>query len=1052
MWTFRKIAGAVVVAAMLGAIWSTPAVAGQTGVLSGKITSATTGAPLANVKVSAVAATGTYTTSTNSTGFFSITGVTSDTYTVTFSLNGYDPLSVQGINVFADQTANVDESMRLSTKTLGREVVHGVSGGAYQPKETVDTYTITQAQINTVQGNAMNISESNLITSLPGASLDSSGYPTIRGGRENEEGFEFEGIPYTDAFTNQFTNTLATPGLGLLSVQLTPGAGSAEFGNNGTGSLNLIAKRGSYPGYSTLQFASGGPNFFHGMNGEFGTGAPDGRWSAYVAFDGQNTGFRYGNDAVPSADLLTFNDTKVEIDRELLGNFTYRFGKDNGKEVQFFIDDANHEFIGAYGGNPFCFTSCDQEFQDLMNELVGLSPAQTEQITGLDPYQSSPTETLAQANRPPFAYYQPNHAYKLQFNDNIDSSTFLSAMYYHTNAVTIFDFPSWESFGGVIQEGGFENGVSLDLTKQLGDKNLLKVGGNFAYLLPVYDQPDQGYGVYSTIFGGGDPSGLGAFEFADFLSPNDPNCPLGPGGCGYLAQFFPNGTPRVPANEEASISTRQDMSVFVDDTISPSSRLKINPGLRFDGANYRLPPAQVDPVTCTTLYLPATWNTSGPGCPTATFNVTSAETQPRIVEPRLSGSYEMGDSNAIRVSYGRSVEFPPLGQIDLYVPPWYYSAFSKIPSFDALNGGGPALCGIPGFQVPCKNYGEQLLWENQNTLEGVPLQPIKPELFDNYDFSFSHQFQGGFAAKLTPWYRRGYQATASVQSPRLGTNGQPLRNPDGSYQFLPPVVTNDGTNHATGIEFDLTKEATTGLSGQFTATYINEFSNVIPLSGSEDFFPSIPPASLQLGNLYRVGFISPFQTSLDLNYQTTSGWRISPQFSYNVGYPNGTGLYTAAFIKGVPYNIYNTNFSGSINTAPNGTTLYVDPEDPGSFFNPHIDATRGTPEGTWAGGILGHASTFANVTLEYNHMAHATIGLTVFNVFNSLYAGPSLNPYYQPVATGLAGPLSGQNPAAGPYGYLGNANYGSIVRGQEAYINSPNGEGRTYYVYYQTKL
>ena len=82
---------------------------------------------------------------------------------------------------------------------------------------------------------------------VPGASLDSSGYPTIRGGRENEQGFQFEGIPYTDAFTNQFVVTLATPAFGLLSVQLTPGAGSAAFGNNGTGSLNLISRKGSYP-------------------------------------------------------------------------------------------------------------------------------------------------------------------------------------------------------------------------------------------------------------------------------------------------------------------------------------------------------------------------------------------------------------------------------------------------------------------------------------------------------------------------------------------------------------------------------------------------------------------------------------------------------------------------------------------------------------------------------------------------------------------------------------------------------------------------------------
>jgi hypothetical protein len=288
--------------------------------------------------------------------------------------------------------------------------------------------------------------------------------------------------------------------------------------------------------------------------------------------------------------------------------------------------------------------------------------------------------------------------------------------------------------------------------------------------------------------------------------------------------------------------------------------------------------------------------------------------------------------------------------------------------------------------------------------------------------------------------------------PLLGPGGVPIRNPDGTYRFNPPVVTNKGTNHATGLEFLLTKDAiATGLSGQFTATYINEFSNVIPLSASEDFFPSIPPASLLLGNLYRVGFLSPFQTSLDLNYETKSGWRISPQFTYNIGYPTNAGLVTAAFINGNPYNIPNTNFSGSINVAPNGTTQYVDPEDPGSLFNPNIAATRGTPESTWPGGKLTHPVTSANSTFEYNLGHNHLIGLTVTNIFNSIYSGPSLNANYQPVATGLSGPLSGLHTLPF-YPQLGQANYGPLTRGQDAYINLPNATGRTYYIYFQQKI
>jgi hypothetical protein len=283
----------------------------------------------------------------------------------------------------------------------------------------------------------------------------------------------------------------------------------------------------------------------------------------------------------------------------------------------------------------------------------------------------------------------------------------------------------------------------------------------------------------------------------------------------------------------------------------------------------------------------------------------------------------------------------------------------------------------------------------------------------------------------------------------LGPNGQPLTNPDGSLIFAPPIATNKGTDFADGLEFYVTRPAQYGLSGEFTATYINEFSNVIPLSGSEDFFPSIPPASLALGNLYRVGFISPFQTVAALTYRTRSGWRINPRIDYNVGYPTSAGLLTAMFINGKPFNVPNTNASLGSSTAPNGTAQWVDPVDPGSFFAPNIAATRGTPESASAGGKLTHPNTNVDLTVEYNFPNKDALGISVFNLFNQLYTGPALNGFYQPVATGLSGPLSGINNACfTPPIPIGCSNYLPIVRGQQAYINIPSGYGRNYYLYF----
>jgi hypothetical protein len=364
----------------------------------------------------------------------------------------------------------------------------------------------------------------------------------------------------------------------------------------------------------------------------------------------------------------------------------------------------------------------------------------------------------------------------------------------------------------------------------------------------------------------------------------------------------------------------------------------------------------------------------------------------------------------------------------------------------------PAMCGIPGYQVVCKDYADQLRWENQNAFQGVPLQPIKPEIFNNFDLSFEHQFQHGISMRLTPWYRRGYDATALTQSPLIGPDGLPVRNPDRSYVFNPPVATNLGYERAIGVELQVTKDVQYGLSGQFAVSYINQFTNVIPLSNNENFFPAIPPASLALGNLYRIGYVSPLQTTLDLSYQTRNGWRIGPQIQYNIGYPNGIGVLSSIFINGIPYNVLNTNAAQGLNEAPNGSGQFVDPMNPGSLFNPNIIATLGTPDTSAPGGILSHPATSVDVTFEYSGLKNSLVGLTINDLFNVLYTGPQVNTLYQPVATGYGGPLSGLDPLAYQFPTQGFAIQPAIVHGQEAYINLPNASGRAIYVYYEVKL
>jgi hypothetical protein len=369
-------------------------------------------------------------------------------------------------------------------------------------------------------------------------------------------------------------------------------------------------------------------------------------------------------------------------------------------------------------------------------------------------------------------------------------------------------------------------------------------------------------------------------------------------------------------------------------------------------------------------------------------------------------------------------------------------------------GSVATYCGVTGDQT-CKNYADQLFWENQNVLLGVPISPLKPTTYNNFDFSYSHLFPHQVSMKITPFYNKSYNQVATTQQP-IVINGVPKVDAATGVPLLGPAQnTNLGQSHITGVEFFVTKEAAYGLSGSLSLTYQNEFSNVVPGSPSEDFFPSVPPESLQLGNLYRVGFLSPFVGTLALQERTRTGWRINPVIYYNHGYPYGTGLLTASSINGVPYNVPNTNVTNT--GALGGTTgapQYVDPRNPGTAFNPNIDATRGTPNTSAAGGVLS-AARFSPVqlTVEYQSPRNPrnTFGAVVFNVFNQLYGQPSLNGRYQPIATGVGGPYSGYTRNQPNPFYFGVFNY-TERRANQPYNLNPSGLPRTVQFYYQLSL
>src|SRR5476651_819207 len=115
---------AVIAIAIIAAVAVRPAAAGTTGGIQGYVTD-TLGKSIALVQVSAAAPSFTTQTTTGANGFYALNGLPLDTYAVTFSKTGYQPLTIPGATISQDQALRVNGVMQTETKTLARVTVRG---------------------------------------------------------------------------------------------------------------------------------------------------------------------------------------------------------------------------------------------------------------------------------------------------------------------------------------------------------------------------------------------------------------------------------------------------------------------------------------------------------------------------------------------------------------------------------------------------------------------------------------------------------------------------------------------------------------------------------------------------------------------------------------------------------------------------------------------------------------------------------------------------------------------------------------------------------------
>jgi hypothetical protein len=1101
-WAFnsvlRHLVTALIVVSMLA---STTVAAYAAGGLSGNLNGVVVsdqGAPLAGVTVSLSAASGTLTQVTDAQGAFHFLSVVTDTYTLALTKGGYSPRSMAGITIIGDGSVDLGRLILAKALTTIATVRSTATNSSFHPDQTTDSYAITGQRVQQVLGNKYSTNEAELIQSAPGViqSFDSGsmgGGLSIRGSLAVELGYEYDGIPFSAPFFNEngsqgFVNGI-NGGTGG-EIQVVPGAGDPTQGNIGAGTINTIVPRGTYPGSGDIDTEVGGPFYNHTLNFDYGFATPNGKFSNYVSISATRYVPSFGPPNVDPAVFGAYFGTSLGVHNDIVDNMVFKFGKNNNQSFQILGRVANLEAYNGLGGlsnlsyvqgNPG-FLGFFAQFLDPNNTAGG--NAYVASLIPNMPY--SPQNPNGSVTQPEITTENPLNLLKFAYTNNLNSTTFLSLTAYNWSlfqgGTNYTNFQNAGFFGtGSTVIGGTRTGEIAQLVHQFGEYNTVTLEGDYNNSKPYWTSQTPGLDLYGLLLT--NPS-LGSPNAIDWQLPANTNapisatnaCPSGPSGCYIYNYLFTSGkwTGKMPQIPNAGINyhgtDQQIWGVGLRDQYSPSDRLHLDLGLRIDGENNRFGPTPYGNTT-TSDVSPA--------------SLSNAFVKPSALEPRLAVAYQLGQNDAVRFSYGRSVQFffgQTLGT------PWDLSGISpllaSIPAKPAalpncgsgFHGPGTGYTQNPGitnadnpnggYFFPCTSYAAQLFWGLDQNLDAPDLGGFGPPTYSNFDVGYTHRFtrgaMNGWSTKLTAYTERGFNVEQNV----LLLNGPP--NPiTGQSSASVFTTTASGIEKKFGIEAQLTtpdvRDGHAGVSGFLTFDYINALSNTPPVAGSNNL-PIMAGQLLLTGQMFKAGYVPPVSGVLGLTYHFKDGITITPTLFANGGFPFGVGQSSIGFVNGQLMNTPETNYG-----APNlpyagasgpgnayNASYYVDPQVPGGYLAPNIAASRGYAEPKIAGNKLTPAELFANLDIEVPISKKATLGFQVFNLTDNHYGFPGINTQYQPVANGVAGPATGQLANANPY----NANTYTVGAANEYYqagstlpfYNSLYGVGTSFNVYFRTKI
>ncbi len=934
------------------AFTSLPAGAGTTGNISGKTTD-DNGAPVAAAKVSVVSPSKSATAVTSASGFFSVLNLSPDTYTVTASKDGLQTATAYGVTVQADQTSRVDLVLHSNAKVIGR-VTTTAQANIVSKSVTGDLYSVNAAAINSYQGSAGGAetlySQNGVVGSLPGVTRTvgtgggyaGNGSLSIRGGSNDQVGFELEGIPLNRSFDSANATAFLTNGLSQLQVYT--GGEPADSGRSMAGYINEIIRRGTYPGGGDLTYVIGTPDLTSTVQADIYGGTPNHHFTYYASTLWINAGYSFGNRSnldntsinVPANDPgcgaanvlngATIPDCTVAqtynmpISQGAWSSFLNPqssmadtvFNFNWGFDHNGLTDDLQFLYNVGMTRTPFNYSGPYLDPLLSASGVVGPSGAllyptgalYTGPLGSIYNGSASNFYTLTwpsaggSTGEVPLNYRDSQRTQssieKLSYTRALTSSSFLRLYAYGIYSLWNFDQATNNSLGDSfydLHDNAY--GVTMNYQNQIDQHNLARLDIDFL------QESSLRYNYANNFSSDG---------FVNCFPSAVVDYSVGPAaldyGCANASALNPEAVAQLngPYAYWNSISPITS-DVAIADTWHPNDRWTFDVGLRYDDFNVPLMPLQITGPngiaeqaqnqfgTCLHGYAYAPGENCyiflNAGLPTSmggdgTFGASAAPGAGNWTN--VSGSetfiYWSPRLGATYSASSRDVYRVSVGRY-VQAPATAYEEYRAAPQW------GPADT-------------VTILNRFYDGIGFTALHNIQPQDSTNYDASWEHSFNGALAMKVSPFYRN--------------TRNQILNIPVNPAQPTFETGYNFGAARISGAEFLLRDSRPgDGWSGTLAATYTDSKIRFTAPIGGANFIDtmnnSITAYNMQYGTNYATldpnGFYSPslFQApgatgpsynvawvvNLNATYQT-HGWTISPTFNYQSGNPYGDPL------------------------------------------------------------------------------------------------------------------------------------------------------------------